>query len=104
MAVNWNRIARAVGRYTLAYAGVTVGGVYWATDSKLVMLLTVALGLLMLLGALKGTIAGTDKQTAVFTPQSRGPTTPASELPSSIKPLFYGAGLLAFSAVVLVVL
>jgi hypothetical protein len=102
--VHWGRILRATLRYTVVYAAVTVGGVYWATESKLAMILTVALGLLALLGGLKGTIAGTKKQTAVFTDQSDGPTTPASELPSSVKPLFYGAGVLVFSAVVLVAL
>lgn len=102
--MNWQTLARAGVRYSLAYGGVTVGAVYWATESKLVMFLTIAVGLLALLGGLKGSVAGTEKQTAVFTSQSDGETTPASGLSSSVKPLFYGVGVIAFSAVVLVVL
>ena len=107
--MNWSLIARCSLRYTLVYAGLTVGAVFALTKSELALLALFGLGLAVLLFALGGT--GTVRMgTAMANADSMGLESTivdpadlqATQLNSDIKFLFYGVGLLVYAAAALV--
>lgn len=107
--MNWSLIARCSLRYTLVYAGLTVGAVFALTESELALLALFGLGLAVLLFALGGT--GTVRMgTAMANADSMGLESTivdpadlqATQLNSDIKFLFYGVGLLVYAAAALV--
>jgi hypothetical protein len=109
--MDWHLIARCGARYALVYAGATVAAVSVVTRSDLALVSLFGLGLVTILLALGGT--GTVRMGAAMTNQQAmgfrsGIVDPADLTPkqmdNDVKLLFYGVGLLSFSAVWLVLL
>ncbi|EFW91882.1 hypothetical protein ZOD2009_10405 [Haladaptatus paucihalophilus DX253] len=108
-SMNWSLIARCSLRYSLVYAGLTVGAVFALTKSELALLTLFGLGLAVLLFALGGT--GTVRMgTAMANADSMGLESTivdpadlqATQLQSDVKVLFYGIGLLVCGMAALV--
>ncbi|WP_227355470.1 hypothetical protein [Haladaptatus salinisoli] len=107
--MNWNLVARCGARYALCYAGATVAAVSVVTRSGLALVSLFGLGLVAVLLALGGT--GTVRMGAAMTNHQAtgfrsGIVDPADSTPkrmdNDVKLLFYGVGLLSFSALALV--
>lgn len=107
--MNWQVLFRAIGRYTILYAGAVVGTVAIILRSEIAMLGLVAVGFFVLMiggkgvGGIQSSTIGTTAESAMFrsgTVEAR----PAKVLPGDEKLLLFGGGLvvLGFAGLVVV--
>ncbi|MFB6235056.1 MAG: hypothetical protein ABEH81_07120 [Halopenitus sp.] len=107
--MNWTVLLRAIGRYTILYAGIVVGAVALGFRSEIAMLGLVAVGFFILMvggkgvGGIQSSTIGATAESAMFrsgTVEAR----PAKTLPGDEKLLLFGGGLvlLGFAGLVVV--